>query len=217
MLSAVPLIGILVVSSIGSRSAYGLYQEAKKGEAATQLTEPLGALIHELQVERGLSAGFISTGGADSFAIPLAAQRTEVDTVLTKVREISDALPFKVPDDAALLTEALAGLEGTRGEIDQKQPTVPEMAGYYTSLIRKALHANEMLLSHLEVGDIARAGAGWIALSEAKEAAGLERATGAAGFGSGAFPPRLLSRFYSLQQLKYNSLEQSELYADVLL
>ena len=57
-----------------------------------QVLPPIGDLIHELQKERGNSAGFIGSGGGFSFAKRLAQQRGQTGEVLEAYRQAVQAL-----------------------------------------------------------------------------------------------------------------------------
>ena len=76
-------------------------------------------LIHELQKERGLSSGFIASGGT-SFLPELAAQKRRTDATIERLQEEwrETPPPAGVLIDAAAQTNAdLAGLNSLRTEI----------------------------------------------------------------------------------------------------
>ena len=74
-----------------------------------------------------------------------------------------------------------------RRDINSLKASAPKMAAYYTGIIAVLLNeaGNQMLGQ--ENPQIVRFASGLVALSAAKEAAGLQRAAGAAGFNSGQF------------------------------
>ena len=150
-------------------------------------------LIHELQKERGYSAGFISSGGVN-FPGKLTDQRQETDRVIPEVRQqtgfIAQARP--VPFDRAV--QSLARIADMRGQVSNLEISVPDMARYYTAII------NDLLLVAYPLGTDGTDSSlisleGTLAiLAAAKERAGLERAMGATGLGGG-FDSGIYSNF----------------------
>ncbi|EBA09757.1 methyl-accepting chemotaxis protein [Sagittula stellata] len=159
--------------------------------------ELINNLVHELQKERGFSAGYTSSGGT-SFADALPAQRLDTDAALAA---ISGALPMAhamAPTPMANADAAIAELADWRAAITATEKTVPELAGWYTGLINTLLTtANRVSEAHASEG-LARLVEAKTLVGKAKESAGLERAMGATGLGAGAFAPAVHTRFVSL-------------------
>ncbi|MEL7204740.1 MAG: nitrate- and nitrite sensing domain-containing protein, partial [Pseudomonadota bacterium] len=81
----VPIVGIVAFSALGLSASQKAVRQAQDAEYAVNLTHPLTSLVHELQVERGLSAGFIASAGAN-FATELPKQRETVDHAIAVYR-----------------------------------------------------------------------------------------------------------------------------------
>jgi methyl-accepting chemotaxis protein len=193
-LMAVPMLGLLIICSyLGVVQLQNLLS-ANQTEAHITDMEALSELVHVLQVERGLSAGYVASAG-DNFADALPAARKAVDQA-----------EMSIPHGAEELAQDVEVLNKLRASIDQLNITVPEVAGAYTKLIRHALEISEDALLSQQDPSVSRIGAGLVALAEAKEAAGLQRAAGAAGLGFGSFSPE---RFYSFISL--GAIEQAQL------
>ncbi|MBY6002813.1 methyl-accepting chemotaxis protein [Salipiger bermudensis] len=154
-------------------------------------------LVHELQKERGYSAGFTSSSGGN-FADALAAQRIETDTALLAYRLDRARLSEIASEAVADAGEALAQLDVQRGAIDALELRVPELAGYYTGIIRQLMAASSQvrLGAGGDRGAVLMEAAELVAL--AKESAGLERAMGATGLGGDHFAPTVYRRFADL-------------------
>ncbi|MDX8350334.1 methyl-accepting chemotaxis protein [Cognatiyoonia sp. IB215446] len=141
-------------------------------------------LIHELQKERGFSAGFVASSGA-SFRSSLSEQHRATMNVLP--RALNDTA-LLARDRSAEFAEATAGLErlrDMRGKVLNLQVTVPQLASYYTTIINDLLIvaypvSDQRADSSLDALQAARS-----LLAAAKERAGLERAMGATGIGGG--------------------------------
>ena len=174
-LAVIPLVGLVTVSGIlfvGEVRAVLAARETKAGvEEALRLSD----LVHAMQVERGQSAGYIASGG-----------RNFVDT-LPEVRVTTDAAIAALIGDVADIELRLEQIGEWRRGVDALSFKVPEMAKWYTGSIRMALHEESEALLSRPNPEVVRLGAGIKALTEAKEAAGLQRAAGATGLGSGAF------------------------------
>ncbi|WP_353473728.1 methyl-accepting chemotaxis protein [Salipiger sp. H15] len=160
-------------------------------------TEALSDLIHEVQKERGYSAGFTSSRGRN-FAADLAHQREATDALLARFSDRIPETEMAAAEPMAAAHKELAALAETRAQIDRFALTVPQLAGYYTRLVDLLLSAGG------QMRDIARSPATG-ALMEAheeigfaKEAAGLARAMGATGLGTENFPPQIHRRFMEL-------------------
>lgn len=169
---------------------------AESAGAVIASSRYLNDLVHEMQKERGYSAGFISSKGKN-FPSELAAQRQATDAALKIVRDHATELKLKnstLYDAAQVELEKLAQM---RGKVDGFELTVPEMAKYYTSTIGMLLdEARPLITSDPELRLRALLFARTM-VGGAKERAGLERAMGATGLGGG-FAPAIHDRFVSL-------------------
>ncbi|WP_373356567.1 methyl-accepting chemotaxis protein [Pseudoroseicyclus sp. CXY001] len=171
---------------------------ARHAQELTRESHLVGNLVHELQKERGYSAGFLSSGGAN-FPEELAAQRRATTAAIAPVLNEAEGLAATHPELDSDVRRALGQIAEMRASIDGLDTTVPVMAGYYTSLIGDLLLMSHVFLGEqIELDKLSRARA-W--LNEAKERAGLERAMGATGLGSG-FTLALHDRFVALGALQ---------------
>ncbi|MGB0749639.1 MAG: methyl-accepting chemotaxis protein [Magnetospiraceae bacterium] len=163
----------------------------------------ISALVHELQKERGNSAGFIGSKGGDAFAKKLAAQRELSDV---KRKELIAALDrFDASDYGAELGKFIATARTELAKLDEKRTgvsaldlSVGQMAGYYTGTIADFLEIIAHMAALSDNAKITRAITAYISFLQSKERAGIERAMGANGFASGNFAPAVYVRFVSL-------------------
>ncbi len=183
--------------------------EATRIGTLAHLGTEISAVVHELQKERGMSAGFLSSQGK-KFADRIGGQR-QATNGKREVYEASlqgfDAAVFG-PDFADLVRKAsarLAELSGVRGKIDGLQISVPQMAGYYTGTIAGLLDIVEEMAALSTDPEVTATINAYVSLLQGKERAGIERAMGAAGFSGGQFKPAVYQRFVSLiaQQQAY--------------
>lgn len=164
------------------------------------------AVIHELQKERGYSAGFTASKGKN-FPDALKRQRADTDRVLQEARDVfsgTDLVSLQVFLDAE---RHLAALDDWRGKIDRFEASVPELAGYYTGVINGLLHGeakDSNALKQMAGGNDVRSA---FRIAIAKEASGLERAMGATGLGSDVFPNGVFNRFVALGARQHLAFE----------
>lgn len=165
-----------------------LYQTEQKLQATKQLqlqiavSEKLSLLVHEMQKERGLSAGFLSSRG-NNFANELQEQRKLTDSALANLKNsIQDSKDLSVSYRTILQNglDGLKDLESVRKNADSsisQTPALPQTIGFYTSTIANLLHSIVESTKLIEEGDITRLLFGYLNFLQAKESAGLERAT----------------------------------------
>lgn len=209
---AIPLIGLTAVSAIGLSQSLHDANTTKTVATTLEHTAVISSMVHELQVERGYSAGHVASNG-QNFADVLPDQRNRVDALVQEFSVIHDFLIEEYPELVTTLDHDLEGLGEMRASISSLELTVPEVAGYYTHLIHDALQLTDTTFADIHLGSVALAGASYVALTEGKEAAGLERAMGAAGFSAGSFPPELLVKFVKFGAEQRFALAQTELYS----
>lgn len=151
--------------------------------AAVELASNASALVHELQRERGNSAGYISSNGGVAFQRLLAEQRTATDIAL---KAFTAALKTS-PVDNQSLQEDLSRIINVRGDVRALKVTGPEMGMFYTGVIADLLNLFSATLQSSDNLQIVSEGAALMSLLEAKERAGQERSAGVTGFNGRTF------------------------------
>ncbi|MDX8354040.1 methyl-accepting chemotaxis protein [Cognatiyoonia sp. IB215182] len=141
-------------------------------------------LIHELQKERGYSAGFIASSGAN-FRGSLVEQHQATLAVLPMALNDTPLLVEERSTEFSQASAALDRLRNMRRQVLELRVTVPEMAGYYTAIINDLLLVAYPLSGEGVDGSLEALKASRSLLAAAKERAGLERAMGATGIGGG--------------------------------
>ena len=199
------LIPMLALFSFGAKSLLSERTTATSSRTVAQivrLAPVISGLLHELQKERGTSAGFIGSKGA-RFADTIGARRADTDKALERYRAaIPDAtgnLSFEeFAQPFARAADMLEELAAKRAAVDGFEVTVPQMASYYTLLISLFLDMVESVSHVTNDSALGNELIAYSALLQGKERAGIERAMGAAGFGSGTFAPAIHKRFIRL-------------------
>lgn len=200
---ALPLLGVLMTSGVLIGEQVQISRDMQRLHDLSVLAPDVSALVHELQKERGISAGFIGKKGEGTFAEKLTKQRELTDQQLKHFYEVAEVshidsfgTVFEGKFQAAL--DMVAQLNEQRTAVSGLSLTVGEMAKYYTktiSLLLDTVGEMAVLSSNVEVTNSIVA---YINLLQAKERTGIERAMGANGFGKGDFAPAIHQRFVSL-------------------
>ena len=142
----------------------------------------LSNLVHELQRERGLSAGFLGSKG-NAMRTELATQRAASTTAadLAKVHLQRFAGDVQLASSKALseTQRSLSLWRETRADVDRLGLTVPQSNSFYTSLITSLLGLVEAIAEQSSDRDVSSAAAAYLGLMKAKEIAGQERAAAA--------------------------------------
>lgn len=147
-------------------------------------------LVHQLQRERGYSAGFVASGGED-FRADLARQRPSTDTVVPSAMQNTQKLASMRGEAFMRARDRIEGLATFRARVSALEVTVPDVARYYTGIINDLLVVSYPLSGQEGQDSLANLQAARALLSAAKERAGLERALGSTGLGSTFSTPLL--------------------------
>ncbi|HDO0877821.1 TPA: methyl-accepting chemotaxis protein [Aeromonas salmonicida] len=196
-----PLLALLFFSGRYVYERYQVEQEMSQAQAALYVVREAAQLAHELQKERGMSAGFLGSGG-NKFRDALPAQRKLVDTLLVRFHE-----------DPALLAlgevqQALTGLTAMRERVGALGVEVAEQVGFYSRLISQLLAVVDQVSLNSQDATIALQTNTYAAFLQSKERMGLERATLSNVFGRDHFTPALLQQFISLLAAQNTYLER---------
>lgn len=198
-----PLVGLFIFSGVLVVKDYKAVKQVEAVRALSELTPEISALVHELQKERGVSAGFIGSQGAETFTQRVAEQRLATDRVNEVFADIFASFDYAAyGDDLVGLSEkakaAIAELDFQRNSVTNLDYSVADMARYYTGTITTLLNVVDYMILHSSEAELVSAANGYVAILQAKERNGIERAMGAAGFGAGQFSPSVHQRFLGL-------------------
>lgn len=199
---AIPLMVAAVLAGQALMEKYEVLNESTRLQSLVRLAETSSLLVHELQKERGMSAGFIGSKGKN-FAAELPEQTKNTDKrhqALTAGLSDFDAKSFgdEMVSRISNANTALSELAKSRDGVAGLSLSIPQMAGYYTGTIGKLLAiAEEMHELTANVETLSRIAA-YTAFLQGKERAGIERAMGAGGFGAGKFAPPVYQKFLQM-------------------
>ena len=169
-------------------------------------------LIHALQRERGSSAGFLGSNGAN-FGDKLGQHRNGVDAVIVEFLALETELNRDYPKNLSAIENRLTQLGAMRIQVSNLNASVGDMAKFYTGLINQLITLSDLAISSESNAEITNRARAYLAMMKAKEAAGLERAMGANGFGKGQFSSSLYQRFADFGSQQTVLINQAQRFA----
>ncbi len=214
--SLVPMAGVIGLACVIFLSQYQRYMSLTKLHAHNQTAQEINTATHDMQAERGLSTGYISSEYS-SYRTDLKRQRDNTDrsvgNLVKAVNVISEELinsGFRRHVDR--IRDLPSTLESLRSTVDQKQVVDNAVKTRYTSEIFNLLSVFESM-AHLEMdGELASSNMTCVAVLNLKERLGQERALGTQAIENGFFTPKDFQLFINLigQRTGFNrTFEQS--------
>ncbi|WP_426359878.1 methyl-accepting chemotaxis protein [Pseudocolwellia sp. HL-MZ19] len=173
-----PLISFLWMSVVSVNNYFTLKNEMEKLTQLTELSVVYSSLVHELQKERGLTAGFIGSNGK-SFKTQLAAQRKLTNSEQDKQQSFwqkNDETTKVIVELHNSINKQLNQLSTIRRSIDAKTVSLNAALSYYTSLNAKLLSVSKVISLLSTEANITKEMIAYYNFLQGKERAGIERA-----------------------------------------
>ncbi len=193
------------------------YFENKKLGKAIQFSVTASALMHELQKERGMTAGFINSSG-EKFATELPKQReatNEKKDAFTTFIETTDVASSgsKLNDIIDSIAVDIKKIDTLRSKASSLSITATDAVGSYTAINKKIISAIATTQSSSENSEILLQLSAYTNFLQSKERAGLERAVGAGGFAAGfaAKDVQKLNNLVTTQNIYFNAFQTTAL------
>ncbi|MFQ3788007.1 methyl-accepting chemotaxis protein [Halomonas sp. A29] len=198
---ALPLCIIVWLAGSGILERQRLASDMLQVDRFTGLSAQLGGLVHEIQVERGLSVGFLGSRG-ENFGDRLVAQRGRVDESLSAYRAAWEGVDAAGDPEIGQRREEidalLADIGATRREVDGLGMRDLEALEYYTEINARLAEIVGRLNALGNAGELTRSLGAYYSLLEIKESAGIERALLASAFAANRMSPDVYYRFLRL-------------------
>ncbi len=210
ILSLVSIVLILSYAIKLSLYEYEQYNNSKSSIDVVELSVYLSNVLHELQKERGASAGYLGSKGK-KFTEKLPQQRklTDEKVALLKNHLSSEANSFT---NTASEKVDFSKMGSMRSSVDSQSVNTKSAVGYYTALNKSILDTItefSMLSKDHEIRNMLNS---LVLFISAKERAGIERAILSATFARDEFNAFLNSKFLSVmaqQSALFNLFEHS--------
>jgi signal transduction histidine kinase len=193
----VPLVAVIVLSSIGIGSSVNRAVKASRAQNVSEFAVTLTTLVHELQKERSLAAGYVGGGKSIGYT-ELAAQWAGVDRQVVEFAREARQLQLsgydpRLRQDLRSVVSELAKLDAQRQGIDQNPDiTVAGTLNLYDTIIQDILDVNGEIAVGSGNERLLRTVSAFVALSRMKDSVDLQRAYMNAVFSAGHFDPSQL-------------------------
>jgi putative methionine-R-sulfoxide reductase with GAF domain len=224
----VPLAGLLYISIDGVVRQAVIAADTRRFETLISFSTQIGATVHEIQKERGTSVLFLSSR-SDQAKSEMLAQRAVSDSEIAKFQVALQNIDANAYGDAFQaniknVTTALETIAEKRKQIDAFNITADESSAFYTETIDALLTVVSQSTA-LNNAELARYSSAYLALLQAKERAGRERANLSAALNVGQFSADEFHKFLTISNeqdtyfklfLFYASDEERAFYRDTM-
>lgn len=176
----VPSVLLLVISLTVLVNNVSTLTTGSKTETLLNFTDVAMNLVHELQKERGMSAGFLGSNG-QKFGPQLRDQRKLADAKFTEYKnfvrdtDISD-LDAKTQQGVQNIIRELNTLDEKRRQVDSLNVQLGVALGFYTKQITSLIHEPLALIPLIDDTHILQDIVAVFTFSQVKERGGIQRA-----------------------------------------
>lgn len=196
------LFGLMLLGVVKIINDSRSYRDTDALNQLIQLSTLNSALVHELQKERGASAGFISDHG-NTFASLLSSQRLNTDIVLEQHRQYLQQIMAPLAGESLhrqlnQIANQLSQLPHYRQQIDQLTLSSHQIVSYFTDINSNLIDVIRHLSQRTDNASIASLLQAYFNFQQGKEHAGLERAMLSKVFTKGQFVPGEYRQFIRL-------------------
>ncbi|MCK9472371.1 nitrate- and nitrite sensing domain-containing protein [Sulfurimonas sp.] len=202
LIVTVPITVLLILFGMGSYKSYKEVKTLNHIQEMVGFAQKSSSLVHNLQKERGASAGVISSKGA-KFSSELSSIRKDTDQTLADLQSYYssmalDAYSQELKSKMANALQNLKKLKGIREQVDSLSVAVSIPVVYYTKTNNDFIASIEEIAkmsSNAQMNNLINA---FVNLLASKERAGLERAVLSSTFSGDKFAPGFYERFIGL-------------------
>lgn len=179
-LIVLPSLVIALATLISLLSNISTYSKASQNQLLVAYVKVSMDLVHELQKERGMSAGFLGSGGKN-FVSELRNQRKLSDQRFNDFKNFvqngnGTNLDNSVLQTAKNIIGELNGLPGMRSRVDNLNIELGSALGFYTSQITRLIHEPTELLALIEEKPLILDVIATFTFAQIKERGGIQRA-----------------------------------------
>jgi len=196
LLSTIVLFVIFVYALGIIYNSYSKYANDSKAHSIISLSVKVSSVLHELQKERGASAGFLGSGGK-KFADILPAQQALTDKKIAELRSFCAVCPLKEAQTVKNDID-LNSVVSMREKINTLSCSTKDAVSFYTSLNKKLIDTISYFSSIPEDAKVRTDFSSYIIFISSKERAGIERAVLSGVFAADKFTITSFAKFSSL-------------------
>ncbi|SFP54539.1 nitrate- and nitrite sensing domain-containing protein [Hydrogenimonas thermophila] len=187
MLVFIPAFALMYHTITKGLEDYNKFNSNKVAENSVEISVSIASLIHELQKERGLTAGFVSSNGK-KFRNRLATQREIVNKKIKMLKELkrekADNINVKFLKKSDSVLNRLNKINSIKKEISNLTIEKGRALKFYTTLNNEFISAISTILENMTEAKIANELSSYIAFLKAKDNVGIIRAVGTGVYAS---------------------------------
>ncbi len=207
----VPTVALLYVTIVFIDLKYSQLQSSSASKAATEITSTLSALIHNLQIERGLSAGYIASSSENKKLIDLSSQfkltdesyKSFLDLIQLHSQEkkrLHEKIAYKVKPLVKNIVKELSELKDIRKKVLENKINFVQEVEFYTAINGYIIKIIKIINETVNIKTTNSHAI--VVLHYLKESAGLERAYIYNQLLSKKFESRYLEKIIELQEVQ---------------
>ncbi|PKG73728.1 chemotaxis protein [Shewanella sp. GutCb] len=193
------LLASILFGGLYANDQYKLTKELDQVLILSQLAVANSSLVHEIQKERGMSAGFIGSNGS-AFQSKLPLQQRDTDKLIHTFQSfLSDhPLPSAFTTEIRNTKNLISEIPEIRKKVKGLSINVADEVAFYTALNKELLSIVDLTAKKGANQQIAIKAAAFAAYLQMKERAGIERAVLSSTFGNDTFKAGAYRRFVTL-------------------
>ena len=177
----IPLIGMLILGFIILMGNYYKHEDIKETFNITKIISNVNSLAHALQIERGLSSGYLSST-QNKFQASLLKQHLsvnrEIEAFNTKLNSIDKKNLKSIQEYIQIFKTDISKLNTLRQNVGSKKTTQVEIMNFYTNAIKNILNITSKIASFNLNPQIQASISTLYSILQYKEALGQNRAYG---------------------------------------
>ncbi|MDP6979952.1 MAG: methyl-accepting chemotaxis protein [Myxococcota bacterium] len=211
VLLLIPVSGVLYLGGQGLWNWQSQVSELGRLREMTGLAVASSSLVHELQKERGMSAGFLASRGA-KFGDVITGQRELSTARLAELEEVLASLDLTSYGEGLRSTiekgmEDVQRLGEVREQVSAHEIALSGAVGYYTGLNTAFITIVEEMIGESTNAALAGQISSYSSFLRSKEHAGIERAVMSATFSADRFAPGMYRKL--VEQVKSQKVHEA--------
>ncbi len=197
-----PLLGLIVFAFLQSSDYFKKYNSMEKLKEVTIFSTKISALVHEMQKERGLTAGYINSNGK-KLKEKLLTQRESTNQKIQEYKTSLNNLDMSRYSESLNViinnsSNKLNQIQNKRDEILSLNSKLNEALTFYTSTNNSFLNVILNISDYSDNASFSKQINSYSSFLYAKDKTGIERAVGATTFANDKFLPGMRTQMSSL-------------------
>ncbi|WP_310441002.1 methyl-accepting chemotaxis protein [Sulfurimonas sp.] len=192
----------LVIIAITLNKAMTNHSIMDQAKSLNELSKKLSLLIHETQKERGASAGYIGSKGAQ-FGDMIPKQRNlttqEHENLVKYVSSLDlESFPKELQSELSAFESDISKIAQIRSQVDSLSISVADVVSYYTNMNKKILNIVSLTAKLANTQELVKALDSYTNFLKSKERAGIERAVLSGTFAANKFGDGVFAKWVTL-------------------